>query len=53
MNNNLIQTDAVLSLIILVTGLVSTVEDFNQKLILIGIALGMVLIRSYLKSKRK
>lgn len=52
MNNNLIQTDSVLALIVIVMGLISTVEDFNQKLILIGIALGMVLIRSYIKSRR-
>jgi hypothetical protein len=49
---DLLKSDAILALIILVTGLVSTVENFNEKLILIGIAFVMVMIRTYVKSRR-
>jgi len=51
--NDLLKTDSLLAIMALALGLVSSVEEFWQKLVLIVFSVGMVVLRAYLKSKEK
>lgn len=49
--NDLLKSDSLLAIMAVVLGLVSAFEMFWEKLILIILAVGIVALRSYLKSK--
>jgi hypothetical protein len=47
----LLKSDALLAVMAIVLGLVSTVELFWQKLVLIVLAVGIIALRTFFKSK--
>lgn len=51
--NDLIKSDGLLAIMTILLGLVSTVDNFWQKLLLIILAVGIVVLRAYLKSKEE
>jgi len=50
---DLLKSDSLLAIVVVLMGLVSTVEDFWQKIILIVLAIGVVALRSYQKSQEE
>lgn len=50
---DLLKTDSLLAVMAVVLGLVSTVDEFWQKLILILIAVAIIMLRSILKMRSK
>jgi hypothetical protein len=51
--NDLFKSDGLLAIMTIVIGLVSTVQTFWEKLVLIVLAVGIIALRSYLKSKEQ
>jgi hypothetical protein len=51
--NDLLKSDGLLAIMTIVIGLVSTVQTFWEKLVLIVLAVGIIALRSYLKSKEQ
>lgn len=50
---DLLKSDSLLAIVVMIVGLVSTVEIFWQKLVLIVLAIAVVALRSFLKSKEE
>jgi hypothetical protein len=50
---DILKSDSLLAIMAIVLGLVSTVSNFWEKIILIVVAVGIVALRAYLKSKEE
>lgn len=51
--SDLLKSDGLLAIMTVVLGLVSTVSTLWEKLLLITLAVGLVVLRAYLKSKEE
>jgi hypothetical protein len=51
--DEILKSDSLLAIMAIVLGLVSTVANFWEKLLLIVLAVGIVALRAYLKSKEE
>ena len=50
---DILKSDTLLGIVVVLMGLVSTVDIFWQKIVLIVLAVAVVALRSYLKSKEE